>query len=87
MAVLIRLVDGTQVAIDPLKVYYTLDAKNPGTVFCGVFAGATKLGMKCCGRGGECGCGVSGGGTRGWCSTRDWSLEGGRGGGERVRTR
>lgn len=57
--------DDTQVAIDPLKVHYALDAKHPRTVFCGIFAGATKPGMKCCGRGGVWWHRAGGGAARG----------------------
>lgn len=58
---LTRLVDDTQVAVDPLKVHYALDTKGPGTVFCGIFAGATKPDMSCCSRGGEWGYRLGGG--------------------------
>lgn len=86
MTLIIWLVNRTQVAIDPLKVHHALDAKYPGTVFCGMFDRSTKPGVKCCGRGGERGRGVTGGrGNRGWCSTGDWSYTG-RGGEGRVRT-
>lgn len=65
MTLLVRLVDDTQIAIDLLKVHHALDAKHPGTVFCGVFAGATKPGMKCRSGGGEWGQGAGGGAAEG----------------------
>lgn len=48
MTILTGLLNHTQEGIDLLKVHYTLDTKCPGTVFCGIFAGSTKPGMKLC---------------------------------------
>lgn len=77
MTFLIRLVYLTQIAIDPLKVHNTLDTEHPGTVFCGIFACATKPGVKFCCRSGEWGHGVAGARhSRGWCITGDCSYTG-----------
>lgn len=52
MTLLIWLVNNTYVVIDPIKVHDAVDTEHPGTIFCDMFACATKSGMSCYGRGG-----------------------------------
>lgn len=70
-ALVIRLLDHTQEAIDPLKVHYSFDAKCPETVLRGRFVNLTNPVMQFTGRSGGqfAGRGAAGGG-RGWTGVR-----------------